>query len=44
MTFPNDKKLTIEMTENQISGRTISLKINYSDVLSADSFNPIFLK
>ena len=44
MTFPNDKKLTIEMTENQISGRTISLKVNYSDVLSADSFNPIFLK
>lgn len=44
MTFPNDKQLTIEMTENQISGRTISLKINYSDVLSADSFNPIFLK
>ena len=29
-----------EMTENQISGRTISLKVNYSDVLSADSFNP----
>ena len=44
MTFPNDKKLTIEMTENQISGLTISLKVNYSDVLSADSFNPIFLK
>ena len=44
MTFPNDKKLTIEMTENQICGRTISLKVNYSDVLSADSFNPIFLK
>ena len=44
MTFPNDKQLTIEMTENQISGRTISLKVNYSDVLSADSFNPIFLK
>ena len=44
MTFPNDKKLTIEMTENQICGRTISLKVNFSDVLSADSFNPIFLK
>lgn len=44
MTFPNDKQLTIEMTENQISGRTLSLKVNYSDVLSADSFNPIFLK
>ena len=44
MTFPNDKQLTIEMTENQISGRTLSLKVNYSDVRSADSFNPIFLK
>ena len=44
MTFPNDKVLTIEMTENQISGRTISLKVNYSDVLSAYLFNPIFLK
>ncbi len=44
MTFPNDKQLNIEMTDNQISGRTLSLKVNYSDVLSADSFNPIFLK
>ena len=39
MTFPNDKLLTIEMTEKQISGRNISLSIDYEDVLSADSFN-----
>ena len=39
MTFPNDKLLTIEMTEKQISGRNISLNIDYEDVLSADSFH-----
>ncbi|MCC8175635.1 MAG: conjugative transposon protein TraN [Bacteroidales bacterium] len=44
MTFPNDKVLTIEMSEEQISGRTISLNIDYEDVLSADSFNRILLK
>ena len=40
MTFPNDKVLTIELSGKQISGRTISLSIDYEDVLSADSFNP----
>ena len=39
MTFPNDKVLTIEMREKQISGRTISVNIDYEDVLNADSFN-----
>lgn len=39
MTFPNDKVLTIELSEKQISGRTISLDIDYEDVLYADSFN-----
>lgn len=39
MTFPNDKVLTIEISEKQISGRTISLDIDYEDVLYADSFN-----
>lgn len=43
MTFPNDKVLTIEMTEKQISGRNITLKIDYKDVLSADSFNSVLL-
>ena len=39
MTFPNDKVLTIEMSEKQISGRPISVNIDYEDVLNADSFN-----
>lgn len=38
-TFPEDKVFTIEVSENQISGRTIILRISYADVLSADSFN-----
>lgn len=44
LTFPNDKVLTIEMTEKQISGRNISLNIDYEDVLSADSFNSKLLE
>ena len=44
MTFPNDKILTVEMTEKQISGRNISLNIDYEDVLSADSFNADLLE
>ena len=39
LTFPNDKILTIEMSEKQISGRSISMSIDYEDVLSADSFS-----
>ena len=44
MTFPNDKVLTIEMTEKQISGRAISLNIDYEDVLSTDSFSASLLE
>lgn len=44
MTFPNDKVLSIEMSEKQISGRTISLNIDYEDVLSADGFNNVLLQ
>lgn len=44
MTFPNDKVLTIEVSEKQISGRNILLDIDYEDILEADSFNPILLK
>ncbi len=44
LTFPNDKVLTIEMTEKQISGRNISLNIDYEDVLSSDSFNEVLLE
>ena len=43
LTFPNDKILTIELSEKQISGRTISLSIEYEDVLNADSFNKSLL-
>ena len=43
MTFPNDKVLTIEISEKQISGRTIAVNIDYEDVLSADSFNHALL-
>jgi len=43
MTFPNDKILTIELSEKQISGRTINLSIEDEDVLSADSFNRAIL-
>lgn len=43
MTFPNDKVLSIEISEKQISGRTITLNIDYEDVLYADSFNSILL-
>ena len=43
MTFPNDKVLTIEISDRQISGRTIGLTIDYEDVLDADSFNTMLL-
>lgn len=44
MTFPNDKVLTIELSEKQISGRNISLSIDYEHVLSADSFSHVLLE
>ena len=44
MTFPNDKVLTIEVSERQISGRTIALNIDYEDALCADSFNDVLLR
>lgn len=44
MTFPNDKVLTIELSESQISGRTISMNVDYEDVLAADSFDRLLLK
>ncbi len=39
LTFPDAKVLKIEVSENQISGRTIELNIDYKDVLSADCFD-----
>ncbi len=44
MTFPNDKVLSIELSEKQISGRTISMQLDYEDVLSADSFDSLLLR
>ncbi|MET1055634.1 MAG: conjugative transposon protein TraN [Pedobacter sp.] len=38
MTFPENKLLNIELTEKQISGRTITLKVKYGDILKADTF------
>ncbi|MCQ2265924.1 MAG: DUF4138 domain-containing protein, partial [Bacteroidales bacterium] len=37
-TFPEDKVFTIEISEKQISGRTIILRVSYAGVLSADPF------
>lgn len=37
-TFPEEKVLTIEFSEEQISGRTIILRVDYTDILSADNF------
>lgn len=44
LTFPNDKVLSIEVSEKQISGRTVKLNIDYEDVLSADSFRDELLE
>ncbi|PIQ20244.1 MAG: conjugative transposon protein TraN [Cytophagales bacterium CG18_big_fil_WC_8_21_14_2_50_42_9] len=36
-TFPDEKVFNIEISENQVSGRMISLKVDYNDVLNADT-------
>ncbi|MDH6358922.1 conjugative transposon protein TraN [Parabacteroides sp. PF5-9] len=38
-TFPDEKVFTVEIAENQISGRTVILRVDYADVLNADSTN-----
>ena len=43
LTFPEEKKLRLEITEDQISGRVSYLDINYRDILNADSFAPKLL-
>lgn len=43
MTFPNDKVVTIEMSEKQISGRNIAISLDYEDVLAADAFSTLLL-
>jgi conjugative transposon TraN protein len=35
--FPNNKVLSIELTEKQLSGRTLLLEIDYIDLLRADT-------
>jgi conjugative transposon TraN protein len=35
-TFPNEKILEIEVSEKQISGRTMRLQLDYKDILQAD--------
>ena len=37
-TFPASKVLNVELSEKQISGRTVTLKIRYGDILDADTF------
>lgn len=37
-TFPNDKVFRIRMAENQISGRSLDLLVEYRDLLNADTF------
>ena len=44
MTFPNDKIVSIELSEKQISGRAISITIDYEDVLNADAFDNVLLQ
>lgn len=43
-TFPDEKVLTITVSEKQISGRTVTLNIDYADVLNADSFHSSLMK
>lgn len=38
-TFPDEKILTVTVSEKQISGRTITLEIDYNEVLNADAFH-----
>jgi len=38
LTFPDEKVLTFTFSEDPISGRMITLSVDYSDVLAADSF------
>ena len=44
LTFPDEKVLRIEIAENQISGRVITLTIEYDDILNADGFDADILK
>jgi len=38
VSYPSNKVLKVELTEKQISGRTVTLELKYGDLLRADSF------
>lgn len=44
LTFPDEKVFRLEISENQISGRVITLTIEYEDILHADGFDSDILK
>ena len=44
LTFPDEKVLRLEISENQISGRVITLTIEYEDILNAGGFDSDILK
>lgn len=44
LTFPDEKILTIEVSENQISGRVLYIPIEYNDILNADGFEENLMK
>lgn len=44
LTFPEEKVLQIEISEHQISGRTVTIPIEYADILHADSFDASLLR
>lgn len=39
LTFPDEKILRLDISENQISGRAIYIPIEYQDILNADGFD-----
>lgn len=44
LTFPDEKILNLEISENQISGRVLYIPIEYSDILHADGFDDNLMK
>lgn len=44
LTFPDEKILRMEISENQISGRIVYIPIEYQDILHADGFDEKLLK
>jgi conjugative transposon TraN protein len=44
LTFPDEKILNLEISENQISGRVLYIPIEYSDILHTDGFDDNLMK